>query len=234
MQSWKNGEGGTAQGDLPLELALGIEENEMAVTGVVDSDTSIVQDGEDDGGSGVPPELSGTFAHPPELAQQIPLEVDDRDARRLGIEHVQVARSVEGHVTNPAESVPLTALKGSHPVQLFEVGIQPAVLRGQFDDLLGGQGLGARRQQTCRGECTRDLRPRTSGSVHSLSLLGLFISTLVMVGLTLPGLRTPRMARWLFSGQPSRPLAASLVVAPLHLFNSFRTGFVQSAMPQAP
>ena len=144
MQSWKNGEGGTAQGDLPLELALGIEENEMAVTGVVDSDTSIVQDGEDDGGSGVPPELSGTFAHPPELAQQIPLEVDDRDARRLGIEHVQVARSVEGHVTNPAESVPLTALEGSHPVQLLEVGVEPSISGWKLDHFLRPHGRNVR------------------------------------------------------------------------------------------
>ena len=112
----------------------------MAAARIVDSGTPFVENGEGQDGRRVPIELSRPLAHPAKLAHQIPLEVDHRDLRRLGIEYVKVARAIEGYGGYPAEGVPIAALQGTYPVQLLEVGLEEAVLRGQFDHLLSGQG----------------------------------------------------------------------------------------------
>ena len=83
----------------------------MAAARIVDSGTPFVENGEGQDGRRVPIELSRPLAHPAKLAHQIPLEVDHRDLRRLGIEYVKVARAIEGYGGYPAEGVPIAALR---------------------------------------------------------------------------------------------------------------------------
>jgi len=116
--------------DLPLELAVGAEHDEVAAARVEDRDTPIDEDREGEGWRRGPPEPSRPLSQPPEPAHRIPLQIDDHEARGLGIEHVQVARSVEVDIGNPSEGVPVIALQRPHPVQLLESGLEEAVLGG--------------------------------------------------------------------------------------------------------
>ncbi len=59
----------------------------------------------------------------------------------LFVEDVQVARAIEGQASDPAELLPGFARQESaHPVQFLGVGLQPTVLGGEVNDLLGARG----------------------------------------------------------------------------------------------
>ena len=119
-----------AQRDRALEPAVGGEDGEPHVPGIVHHRPSVPCDGELEGVGGVASELAGPLPLPDELAHQFAPWVHDRDPHRPGVEDVQVAGPVEGHSGHITEGVPVAAVQRADPVDLLEPGVQGAVLGG--------------------------------------------------------------------------------------------------------
>jgi len=82
-------------------------------------------------------ELPGALPWAAELPHEVPVGIDDHDARRLAVEDVEIAIRVEGGAADLAECLPKVSVEGAHAVDLFVVGAERTVLAGQLDDLLG-------------------------------------------------------------------------------------------------
>ena len=82
-------------------------------------------------------ELAGPFAGAAEFPDKRPVRADDDDSLAQAIEDVEIARTVEPHAGDVPELLPVPAVQRSHPVELLEAEVQPAVVAGQVDGFLG-------------------------------------------------------------------------------------------------
>ena len=130
-----------------LEFAVRSEEVVAAAAEVNDCNASI---GKDRNGARVA-ELARTVTLSTQLPDQPAVGAHHIDPLGLSVEDMEVALAIEGHFRENAELFPILARHGAQPVQLLEVGLQPAVFGGELDDLLGTPGS---REQKPGRQCT--------------------------------------------------------------------------------
>ena len=119
----------------PLEVAVRTEEVVGAVFEVGHRDAPVLQGHEINRHA----ELARAFALPADLADQRAAGIHDEDPRGLAVEHVESAGAVEHHFLHIAELLPFLTHERPDPEHLLEVGVEPAVLAGEFDGFLGVQ-----------------------------------------------------------------------------------------------
>ncbi|MCZ0934994.1 MAG: hypothetical protein OXJ54_07415 [Gemmatimonadetes bacterium] len=83
------------------------------------------------------PELARPLPEAAELAEQLSAGRHNDDPTGEGIEYVEIPGCVECDLADMAELLPRLADCGPDAVDVLEVGVQPAVFPGKFDDLLG-------------------------------------------------------------------------------------------------
>ena len=83
--------------------------------------------------------LARPLARATESATQFASLAYHEDAPVLTVKNEQLPRTVEGDLADVPELFPVFAGQGSDPVELLELRLEPAVLGGEVDDLLGVQ-----------------------------------------------------------------------------------------------
>ena len=124
-----------------FELAFRSEHGECTVTRVENHRTPITEHGESDRCIRIRGKLSGAVANPPELANERSPLAHYHDPASLVVHHIKVARIVERHPADPAESLPFVTIVRAYPVDLLEVGLEEVVLAGECNHFLCGQRL---------------------------------------------------------------------------------------------
>ena len=127
-----------------LEVTVGVEDLVGAVTGVRKHYPAVAKDRE----SIRTAEFARPLALPSERATELAVRAHDEDAVDLGVEHIQLPRTIERDPAHSPELLPLLPRQRPDPVDLLEVGGDPAVLCGELDDLLGTSR--ACNQQPCQ------------------------------------------------------------------------------------
>lgn len=84
--------------------------------------------------------LARPFTRSTERTAESAIRADNGDEGGLDVEDVQLTRAIEPNLVDVPEQLPILAGQGSDPVDLLEIGVQPAVFGREADDLLGGGG----------------------------------------------------------------------------------------------
>lgn len=152
--------------DTSVELAIGVEDLECAMScNVAHDNPSVLQNRQLPGKV----ELARTVALPPDRPDESTFPVDDHHRERVDIQQVDVARTVEGDFVDPPELLPIFPCEGADPVDLFEISLQPAVVGGELDDLLGHPGRGGHQTARQCNEVGEDEGGLRHASIHSVT-----------------------------------------------------------------
>ena len=147
-------------------------------------------------------ELARSVADPPEASKVAAVHANHDDTRGLPVQYVEIASFVEADLVDLAKLLPLLARQRSHPVDLFEVGLEPAVLGRELDDLLGREADTPSQMHKRHGTGRRCDRARTN---HQFTPTGNLrtITTL-----------TPNSSSARNAARPPGPNASGILVVP--------------------
>ena len=122
---------------IPVEVAVTPIDLERAVPRDVAHDHAPVRHGRKVPGKA---ELARTLPGPSDQPHEFADLIDDDNPGRLKVQQIEVTRTIEGHVKYHPELLPLGRVERPDPEHLLEASLEPDILGGEFDDLLGGRG----------------------------------------------------------------------------------------------